>query len=266
MRTSSRIQITSLVVILIAPTAFAQSPPTKEPAAIALLARMAAATGWNPVTVPADAVATGTVTRFQGETRDTVAVTLKAKGARRFRTEVQQGASVTSTIVNGAGAAVLSPQATRWIPAHAVLAMRPMAFPFLSDLVATGDASVVVRYLGTETVRGEAAHKVEVFREPPTDDPTPEFSRRASRLVVWVSTVSGLPLQIEYRRIASDNATALSSHLRSFSDYRRVGGLLIPFHQEETLNGQPLLTLQLTQVQFNVGLPDSDFALPATGK
>lgn len=68
---------------------------------------------------------------------------------------------------------------------------------------------------------------------------------------------------IEYTRVADNNPTALRTRVRSFSDYRVVGGLAVPFRQQDSDGGQLLYTLQLTQVQFNVGLSDSEFTLPA---
>ncbi len=143
------------------------------------------------------------------------------------------------------------------------MAIRPLVFPFFSDLVAAADTNVSVRYLGTETVAGQAAYRVEVSREPAPDDPAGELRRQAGRVTVWVSGATYLPILIEYTRVATDNPTALRTRVRALSDYRVVGGLVVPFRQEDSANGQLLYTLQLTQVQFNVGLADSEFALPA---
>lgn len=249
-----------LVIIL---AAAAQSPGVKDTTAFGVLSQMAAATGWSQLTVPRDAVATGTVTRYRGEVQDTVGITLKVKGYRQYRTEVQEAASVTTTIVSGDRAAVLKPEGIQSIPSHAALSMRPLVFPFLSDLAAATNPNVILTYLGVENIRGESAYRIEITRQPTSDDPIGEAERRAGPLTVWVSATSGLPVQIEYPRIANDNPTAVHRRTRYLSDYRRVGGLAIPFRQEELVNGKPLFTLQLTQVQFNVGLSDSDFAIPA---
>lgn len=241
----------------------AQSPAIKDSTALAVLSQMAAATGWNQLTVPSDAVATGTVIRSRGNAKDTVGFTLKAKGLRLERIEVQEGTGTITTIVNGDRAAVLKPEGVEFIPPHAVITMRSLVFPFLSDVVALSDGDVNLRYLGTETVGSERAYKVEIAREPAADDPMGELRHRATRLSLWVSTATWLPLQLGYTVIANDNPSAEQFVITSLSDYHLVDGLAIPFHQEESANNRRIYTLQLTGVVFNVGLSDAEFALPA---
>src|SRR5205823_14115471 len=67
------------------------SSGTKDPAALAALTQMVAATGWNPLNLPADAVVTGTVTPA-GQSASNV--TLKMKGLSEFRVDSQTAAGV----------------------------------------------------------------------------------------------------------------------------------------------------------------------------
>lgn len=46
------------------------------------------------------------------------------------------------------------------------------------------------------------------------------------------------------------------------ADYRSVNGLLVPFHQTVDIDGQLDSDIQFTSISLNVGLLDSDFALP----
>ena len=45
----------------------------------------------------------------------------------------------------------------------------------------------------------------------------------------------------------------------TYSDYRSISDALIPFHYQESLNGEPIWTLQLSLVQVDVKLPASYF-------
>ena len=54
---------------------------TKDPAAMAALAQMITATGWNPLNLPNDGVLSGTVVKPFDQTGR--AITLKMKGLRR---------------------------------------------------------------------------------------------------------------------------------------------------------------------------------------
>jgi len=247
-----------LGVLLFQSAAFAQQtaqPIQRDPQAAAVLSQMAAATRWSSLAIPADAVATGTLTPYRGETQETASVVIKAKGSRQYRTEVLDATGYRTTILNGDTAAVLASDGTRFIPRHSAISMLPAAFPFLYVSIAVADGSASLRYLGTESLGSELTHRIEVVRES-----TPQ--QRAIRLVVWVSSATLLPVQIETTRVAVENPTVTRATARVLSDYRVVNGLAVPFRQEEYANGQRLYTLQLTSVRFNVGLSDIEFALP----
>ncbi len=244
------VQLLISVLLTIAIAGGQETAATKDANAVLILSQAAAATGWSKLTVPTAITATGTVTRYRGDTKDTVGVTLKAKGFDKSRTELQGGAT---TIVNAGAGAASSFEGTKWINPHAARSIRAVAFPFLTEFVDFAEADVTVRYLGVEAVRGEQAHRIELSKGSAGDIP----------FVVWVSSTTGLPVQIQYIRLANDNPSARSPHIRYLSDYRAVNGLAVPLFQEDSVNGQVLYTLQLSQVQFNVGLSDSDFTLPA---
>jgi len=251
-----------LIGVLLPGAIAAQSPASRDSEALAVLGRMAAASGWTQLTVPVDVVATGVSVRHYGDNRSPMNVTLKAKGFRRYRTEVQDGISVSTTVVNGDRAAVLTSSGAQFFPPHAVLSMRPLTFPFLSELSTLADGDVTLRYVGTETVWGELTHRIEIGRQPAADDPWGVSRALASRITVWVSANTWLPVQIQHLRVPPGNPRLAKPFLRHLSDYRVVGGLLVPFRQEEFAKGTPIYTLQLNQVLVNVGLSDAEFALP----
>src|SRR5712691_3039727 len=70
--------------------------PTRDPQGLAVLNQMAAATGWTATNLPADAVATGTVTTPGKD--NALNVTLKIKGRSQLRTDIQE--TTSTTIIN----------------------------------------------------------------------------------------------------------------------------------------------------------------------
>ncbi|NYF81313.1 hypothetical protein [Granulicella arctica] len=62
--------------------------------------------------------------------------------------------------------------------------------------------------------------------------------------------------------VARINGVGNQDFLRviSYSDYRKVNGVLLPFHYEESLGGQPQWVLQLTEASFDMTLQPSDFS------
>ncbi len=240
----------------------AQPMPQRDPQAVAVLSQMIAATGWNPAGLPQDAVASGTVTRYRADSQDTVPFALKIRRPGQGRIELQDPASPTTTIINGPEAAVTNPTSTRAIPFRAALSMQPMTLPFFSKLLSFGDSSVDLRFAGTEPVNSQLAYRVEMAQQVSLTGPLASAQSIASRMTIWIATQSGLPLQIEYHRVATDNPSAIVKRTSQFSDYRIVGGLAVPFHQEEFARGNRLYSLQLASVRFNVGLTDGEFVLP----
>jgi hypothetical protein len=244
-------------------TAQIQSTPPQSNSALVAFAQMLAATGWNPQRLPSDAVATGTITRYHGDMQDTVTYTLKVKGFDEMRVELQ-GAATSTTIVNGYQAAATTSNGTIAIPSHSAFSMRAMELPFFTSLMNSADPTVSIQSAGTESVNGQSTQRIEIAPQSVPGDPLSPLRCRARRMTVWISTATGLPVQIAYARIAVNNPTVVAAHIRQFSDWRVVNGMAVPFHQEDFLGSQHLYSLQFNSVNFNVALSDSDFALPTS--
>lgn len=76
----------------------------------------------------------------------------------------------------------------------------------------------------------------------------------------WIDTRTFLELQREEDR---DTPKGRRTFVTRFSDFRLVGELPIPFRREEGQRFSPLsLVFQITQVEVNPKLADSDFTLP----
>jgi hypothetical protein len=237
------------------------SPPLqRDPQAMAVLAQMAAATGWRASSVPADVVATGTVTRFQGDAEQTVPFTVKQRGASQQRLQFQEPDGLVTTVVNGLAASVLPAQGRpRRLPAQSALSMESRFFPFFSDILKLLDADVSVVDLGSGTIEGVPCHGVQIARHPAGKDSLSHIRELASPLKVWISQSTFLPVQIEYVRLAVDNQHVVMHFSRAFSDYRVVNGIAVAFQQVERFEGQLMYRFQLTNVQLNAGLTDVDF-------
>ena len=119
---------------------------------------------------------------------------------------------------------------------------------------------VSVLYLGTETVRGEPAHRIELKRPARGSRPTDALLEKASRVVVSLSATSFLPLKVLHFRFSERDATASLLLNDYLSDFRRVGVLLVPFRVEEFVEEQHLFTMRSDSVQLNVHLSDADFS------
>jgi hypothetical protein len=236
--------------------------PQRDPQALASLTQMITATNWGAVQTQ-DVVATGMVTRDHGDYQDTVGIRLESSGPRLYRSDVQDPTGTVTTILNGDGAAVTTASSAQLLPSYVAIAMRPIAFPFFGGFLSFLDNSYTVKYDGVETIAGQAAYRIEFVAPPGGSDPISQLRSKVSQLTVWISVASAYPVQVTYRRISNNNPNASRQITQTFSDYRTVEGILVPFHQEEYASGHMILSLQLSTVNLNTGVPSADYALPA---
>jgi hypothetical protein len=265
---SSRFVSVLFVFVLAVVTATAQqlSPPTaqapqSDPQALLVLSKMFFATGWSAANLPTDVLATGTVTPNENESQNIVKVTLKFKGFSEARTELQDTASPATTIINGEQASISNSSGAHSIPVHSALSTPPVTMLFLSRLLNTSDPNLTIALMGTETISGQAAIRIQMDRTPLPNDSFAEVRRRADHLTIWISTATFLPIQVQYPRISSGNPTATFLATQVYSDYRTISGVAVSFHQDEYGGNQRISSLQLTTVSFNTGLSDAEFAI-----
>lgn len=255
--------ITSLLLSSSEVFAGTQTAVTKDAAAIAALTQMIAATGWNPLNLPNDAVLAGTVLQAPDQASGTII--LKMKGLLDFRCDVLRAAGVTSTIVNNGQAGRVLPDGTaQLLSPQDAASVWPVQFPFFSDLaLAASSQSISVSYLGVEAVNSSPANKIQVTVQVQPFDP--RFVNLATaQFLVWLDLKTALPLQLQYTILASDNPTVSMQVVRQFSNYQSTNGIEVALTQQEFTNGNLRYTLQLSTVNFNVGLTDTDFLLPST--
>lgn len=238
-------------------TGQAVAQPQSSVPALSLLNQMTTASEWTRLKIPADILAMGTLIQYDSATPTATDFVIKQKGLSLSRIEIQGGDLVTLT--NADQAAYVHRYGSQVLPFFAAISMRAFLFPFYSDVTASTDARVTFSYPGTEVLAGQLAHRIEINREPASNDPQAAARRQVGHLTVWISDASHLPLQVKFLRVSPDDPTAVVEHTLVFSDYRPVGGIGIPYHQEEYVGTEKISAIQLNDVQFNVGLADANF-------
>lgn len=237
---------------------FAQTTATKDPTALTALAQMVAATGWNPATLPVDATATATVTRYQGDTQNTGSITMQVKGLREILVQSNAG----STVVNNDQAAYTDEKGTHPLASYSAMSIQAIELPFLTSLMNFNASNVSVQSLGTDTVNGQATEKVLISPQPFPNDPIGQMRAKAWTITIWIASSTGLPAQLAYTRIAETDSAASLTCTRQFSGWQRVGGIEIPFEQDDHSGSKHNFAVQLQSVQLNTGLSDSIFTVP----
>ena len=239
-----------------------QEPRSKDETAVSVLRQMVAITGWKQVNLPSDLQATGSITTHRGGQDSTTSISIKVRGDRQVRISYGDDVAINWVVYNHGNAARIVGGKTRRIPSYVSAARRPAEFPFLTELTDIENSTLTISYAGEEQIGRESSHKIEFIREPQELPSMHKYIRRVRKITVWVSATTGLPLQMEYNHVTYSNPYATIPVLRTYSDFRPIGGLLIPFRQQVFIGGDLRRTLLLNDVMFNTGLGESDFDVP----
>ncbi|MEZ4702668.1 MAG: hypothetical protein R2834_20205 [Rhodothermales bacterium] len=118
-------------------------------------------------------------------------------------------------------------------------------------LVDYAEKGYTVTFLGEEAVGGKPAHKLKVDRP----DSTP--------VILYLDAVSHLPVKQEGEGIdpQSGNAIQVTTML---SDYRTVGGIMMPYQMEMELGGAMSQKVTMKEIVVNADISDSIFELPVS--
>jgi hypothetical protein len=237
-------------------TTQANATPVKNPQALALLARMMAATGWSGIIH--DAVAQGTMTNSANPSAQGRRFTLTMRGRKDFRFDSTDGSS--STILSSLSGVIVRGDKVTPLPVH-VATDRGFSLPMLSLLADSAANDVDLTMGDGQQVNGVACTEVRLARRVELSALSKVLSR-ISDATVCISP-DGLPLRVRHTRASLENQTATFEETIAYSDFRSVNGALVPFRQEVFFDGQPTTTIQFDSITFNSAPPDQLFRIPA---
>jgi hypothetical protein len=127
-----------------------------------------------------------------------------------------------------------------------------IAFPYHQLTVALANPSFSISYRGIAQVDGHSVHDIDVqLGSAGGSDPMSEYHSRE----FFIDTTT---FQIV---MTQDLVPKNVVHKIHYSNYSAVSGVLVPFTLAEDLGGQPIWSIQLSQMTFNSGLQDSAFVL-----
>ena len=247
----------SLVIcsLLISASIAAQTPPPRDPQAVAILQHSLAAMGG---VVPGDSVATGAIRLVAGSRIETGSIRILTRGLDQTAEHTDTQLGRRAVIYSRGLANEIEGAAVRRLQLELAVTSQSPDFP-VGLLTATfRNASAGIQYVGLETLGGSAVHHIRFWNTFPA-------WRRSTHLAqfslkhLWIDVASGLPRKVAYdRRAALGSAPRIAVEV-SFSNYRNIGGVLYPLVIEKSLNGTPWATITVGSVVFNTGLSDADF-------
>lgn len=203
-----------------------------------------------------DVTSTGTITFFwAGEQLSGTAV-LKRRGFREFRIDTTLPDGTRSWIVNNGVGTYVDVDGTVRLDTRATAF--GMGFPYMSVLAGLADKSVGISYIGLEARVGASVHHIRIGggQKDPNALLNGYFN---SAKDLYIDSTSLHLLSVVDQVHLRDNLAIQVPREVQFSNYQVVTGILIASTVNESIYGQPTLTLQLNQTTFNTGLTDTDF-------
>ena len=253
----------SIGLWLLAPkTAFAQNPVQRDPQALTILAQTIKAGGGQELLLSIlDFTETGTITYNWADSvsRD---ITVKSRGLHQFRIDVDLPKGTRTTVVNGESGSLKDEDGqTRPIYRQSANDLGSFTLPYLPLIAAMQDSTTSIVYEGLVTHNGASAYDIR-FQRVYTKRQDPHGNRGEREARDFYIDPKTLLITAIFDRIhfANGQHDAGVSHEVLYSNYQHENGITAPQTIVETVQDVTGFTMKLSQVTFNAGLADSDFA------
>lgn len=244
---------------------------TRDPQALAVIAQsLAMAGGERTWAGLRDYTAFGNIVSYQSKDEQIYGtVTLRGREARQFRMDanlplgmrsysIGEGRSTTKdehgNISRPPDEGAVLPSSDGF-PQREPLFPGSLALPHQQLLAALKlGRRYSIAYKGTSELDGRSVHCLRIEQLSPTAEIDPGDEMPRYRTLDVYLDVSSL-------QVLATEALVPRNVLRrmSYSDYRTVNGVLVPFSIGEELGGQKIWRITLDQVTFNSGLQDANF-------
>jgi hypothetical protein len=228
---------------------------TKDPQAIALAAKtLAAMGGVQAIATITDSRASGSFT-IAADAGSPYPITLETQGTQKARTTLVRSSGNVVRILNGGVAAVIHADGSvRTLDANNTMAQRVDHIPLLSLISEYQNGNI-------ELTQGPTPNSFAVTMIPQTA--LADYYRGLTKTIFTVDANSGLITSMQLTAHGEASMTDTYQVQILFANYQAVNGVMVPFHQTTYEDGTMTSDLVLNSIAFNVGVPDSDFALPA---
>jgi hypothetical protein len=235
-------------------------PATKDPTAVALAQKALAAMGAS-VSTYQDSVVTGTLTTHADYGGGTLGIVIKSKGLWNVRSEIKRAAGTDVYVTDGPKGCLTRATGETQPTAFSNTYAEPIHhIPALSILADYSDSNVNVQYAGTGAVNGQLTDVIAISAAAAAA-PAGFDSLAATQNVFYIARDSGLVIKAQYKHFSDNDSDGALKHEVYFSDYRNVGGLMVPFRVDTYVAGRLSTAMTLTSAALNVGLSSTDFAV-----
>jgi outer membrane lipoprotein-sorting protein len=236
--------------------------PARDPQAVAVLQQSFAAMG---KTLPADSVATGTVTIVEGSRTEEGTIRVATRGPDQSIEDITTSSDHRVVVYTQLLAAETKAGATKLLSFEASATSQAPDFPLAIIAWALTDPDAAMTYVGLEPLNGQQTHHIRIWN---TLNSIPQLQPYAEFTVmnIWIDPSSGLVQKLAYEKREGSGSSPRSRMEIFYSEYQNFGGILYPTQIQKNLNGVLWTTIHISNVTLNTGLKDSDFPLPTAAR
>jgi hypothetical protein len=232
-------------------------PVTKDAQAVDLVSKSLLAIGGSAaIGTIADYTAIGTMTYYLDLNRNLQgSVRVRGKGLSQFRIDANLPSGIRSESTDGLTTIKTEDGLVQQLHSQSPLDPARLALPYLQLGVALSSRGRNLLYKGIVDVDGHSAHDIQV--QHVIASALGQDSDMSAYLAVDFF-VDASTFQIVMMQDVIPNH--LVRQIR-YSDFRLINGVLLPFSISSSMHGQNMWLINLTDINFNSGLQDSDFQL-----
>ncbi len=247
-------------VLLVSSTIAAQTPPQRDPQAVAILQASVAALGGTRVGLPGSVTGSGTYTQFQAGSAPAFPLRFKVLGTDKFRWETDSPDGTVTVVVRGDLAEHQRATNTQRLPVTQLLGKTAENFPILAIARWIGTPTIGLQLVGSEIFNGRSVYHISILKTWGGVRPA-DFKKayeQTNRCELFVDQQTYMPVGVRYYEHPTDWRVSIPVDL-VFSDFRPVGGLQFPFTLTRYRRDYKLSIVQLQFIQLNPLLADQDF-------
>ena len=234
--------------------------PGNELAARAIITEALSSVGGSAVAGVKDFTGSGDITFYWAGKEVTGTAQVKARGTEQFRMDVNiPGGTRSWAVSHGTGALKDTGGKLSTIPPHNAIALGSLTFPYLQLIAVSNDKATRAEDLGDVAVQGRTFHKLFLHRDVNSKMGADNPVNHLLDAEYFFDPDTHLLSSVQNETHPVPTMTRNVLHEVQFSDYRSINGVMVPFLITERLGGQRTWTLQLSSIEFNTGLSESDF-------
>jgi hypothetical protein len=229
----------------------------RDPSALLLLRQVQAASGGEVLLrTVRDCIETGRITFFEASEEIEGSVTIRGRQPDQFRMDSTLASGVRSFAVSSRDGWGREDRGQRKrATLEQVANFVNFSVPVLQIEDILDDGTISVSRLGTEMVSGKAVQVIHTQRTFPFGRDRFGMLAQSSHIDFYIDAAMNI---VRARNMipADHDPKRLHPHDIDFADYRRVGGILVPFALTEFGDGRRTFSIQLESAQFNAGVED----------